>query len=95
VEDVVETSAFRQCEAIGHLLDALDNVEWPRIVRAELPFCPRLQGLSRAMQEAQPDPIPNGKLQLTMTTIVVVLGIVASLKEPFPNVGDEGVAVPE
>jgi exosome complex RNA-binding protein Rrp42 (RNase PH superfamily) len=47
------------------------------------------------MQEAQPDPIPNGKLQLTMTTIVVVLGIVASLKEPFPNVGDEGVAVPE
>jgi exosome complex RNA-binding protein Rrp42 (RNase PH superfamily) len=47
------------------------------------------------MQEAQPDLIPNGKLQLAMTTIVVVLGIVASLKEPFPDVGDEGVAVPE
>jgi hypothetical protein len=30
-----------------------------------------------------------------MTTIVVVLGIVASLKEPFPGVGDEGVAVSE
>jgi hypothetical protein len=47
------------------------------------------------MQEAQPDPIPNGKLQLAMTMIVVVLGIVASLKESFPDVGDEGVAVPE
>jgi exosome complex RNA-binding protein Rrp42 (RNase PH superfamily) len=47
------------------------------------------------MQEAQPDPIPNGKLQLAMTTIVVVLGIVASLKEPFPDVGEEGVAVME
>jgi hypothetical protein len=47
------------------------------------------------MQEAQPDPIPNGKLQIAMTTIIVVLGIVASLKELFPDVGDEGVAVPE
>jgi exosome complex RNA-binding protein Rrp42 (RNase PH superfamily) len=47
------------------------------------------------MQEAQPDPIPNGKFQLAMTTIVVVLGIVASLKEPFPGVRDEGVAVSE
>jgi exosome complex RNA-binding protein Rrp42 (RNase PH superfamily) len=47
------------------------------------------------MQEAQPDPIPNGKFQLAMTTIVVVLGIVASLKEPFPDVGEEGVAVME
>jgi exosome complex RNA-binding protein Rrp42 (RNase PH superfamily) len=47
------------------------------------------------MQEAQPYPIPNGKLQLAMTTIVVVFGIVASLKEPFPDVSDEGVAVTE
>jgi exosome complex RNA-binding protein Rrp42 (RNase PH superfamily) len=30
-----------------------------------------------------------------MTTIVIVLGIVASLKEPFPDVGEEGVAVTE
>jgi hypothetical protein len=30
-----------------------------------------------------------------MTTIVVVLGIVASLKESFPDVGEEGVAVTE
>jgi hypothetical protein len=30
-----------------------------------------------------------------MTTIIVVLGIVASLKELFPDVGEEGVAVME
>jgi exosome complex RNA-binding protein Rrp42 (RNase PH superfamily) len=47
------------------------------------------------MQEAQPDPIPNDKLQLAMATIVVVLGIVASLKEPFPDAGEEGVAIME
>jgi exosome complex RNA-binding protein Rrp42 (RNase PH superfamily) len=47
------------------------------------------------MQEAQPDPIPNGKFLLAMTTIVVVLVIVPSLKEPFPDVGEEGVAVTE
>jgi exosome complex RNA-binding protein Rrp42 (RNase PH superfamily) len=47
------------------------------------------------MQEAQPDPIPNGKLQLAMTTIVVVLGIDASFKEPFLDVGEKGVTVTE
>jgi exosome complex RNA-binding protein Rrp42 (RNase PH superfamily) len=47
------------------------------------------------MHEEQPDPLPNNKLQLAMTTIVVMLGVVASLKEPFHDVGEEGVAVTE
>jgi len=47
------------------------------------------------VQQAKPDPVTHRELQLTVMSVVVVLGVLTSLEETLADVGEEGVAVAE
>jgi len=47
------------------------------------------------VEEAEPDPIADRKLQLAVVLVVVVLGVLLGLEKVLADVGEEGVAIME
>ena len=47
------------------------------------------------MEEVEPDPIANRKLQLAVVLVVVVLGVLPGLEKALADVGEEGVVITE
>jgi hypothetical protein len=74
MEHVVQASTLRQLQTIGHLPDALQDLERPCIARPKLALGARLEGLGGAVEEAQPHPITHRELHVPMTYVVVLLG---------------------
>ena len=62
MEDIMQMGALRKLEAVHHLADALQHLERTGVARAKLPFGAGLEGLGNAVKQAQPYPIPDGKL---------------------------------
>jgi len=74
MEDIMQTGALRKLEAVRHLADALQHLEQTGVARAKLPFGAGLEGLGSAVEQAQPYPIPDGKLPVAVGRVVVFLG---------------------
>jgi len=47
------------------------------------------------VEEAEPDPIADRKLQLAVVLVVVVLSVLPGLEKSLADVGEEGIAVTE
>ena len=54
-----------------------------------------LQRVGRPVEEVEPDPIANRKLQLVVVLIVVMLGVLPGLEKTLADVGEEGVVITE
>jgi hypothetical protein len=66
MEDVMDAGVGRELKTVDDGADVLHNLERSRVARPQLAACLRVEGLRRPVQEAQPDPIPHGELQVTM-----------------------------
>ena len=95
MEGVMEARALRKPQAIGHLPNALGHLKWPCVARTQLPLGPVLQRVGRPVEEAEPDPIADRKLQLAVVLVVVVLSVLLRLEKTLADVGEEGIAVTE
>ena len=95
MEDIMQMGTLRKLEAVRHLADALQHLERTGVVRAKLPFGTGLKGLGSAVEQAQPYPIPNGKLPVVVGRVVVFLGQLLCLEKPFPNLREHLVALPK
>jgi hypothetical protein len=89
VEDVVETGALWQLQAVGNLADAFQHAERPGVAGAQLALGAGVEGLRRAMEKAQPDPIAYSKLQVAVGGVVVLLGELLCLQETLANFGED------
>ena len=56
---------------------------------------PMLQRVGRPVEEVEPDPIANRKLQLVVVLVVVMLGVLPGLEKTLADVGEEGVVITE
>lgn len=92
MEDIMETSALQEVEALGHCANALHDLERSDIARAELALGAGGEGLSGAVQQPQPNPVAHLKLHLTMTRIIVLLGQLLSLQKMLSNLGQNVIA---
>jgi hypothetical protein len=88
VEDVMETGALQQLQAVGNLADAFQHTERPGVARAQLALGTGVEGLRRAMEKAQPYPIAYSKLQVTVGGVVVLFGELLCLQETLANFED-------
>lgn len=95
IENVMEATIPRQSQVIGYLANVLHHAKLPRAARAKFSLGARLEGLGGALKEAQPHPVTNSELQLTVTAVVVDLCVVASLEKTFANVRQEQVTISE
>jgi hypothetical protein len=89
VEDVVETGALGQLQAVGNVADAFQHAERPGVARAQLALGAGVEGLRRAMKKAQPDPIAYSKLLAAVGGVVVLLGELLCLQETLANFDED------
>ena len=91
----MQMGALRKLEAVHHLADALQHLERTGVARAKLFLGAGLEGLSSAVEQAQPYPISEGKLPVAVGCVVVFLGQLLCLEKPFPNLREHLVALPK
>src|SRR3954471_13031506 len=87
MEHVVDPGTGWQLESICQLPNTLQDDEGASISRSELALRPRVQGLSRAMQEAQPHPVTHRVLDIAMVAVIVVLGHLLGLNKTLSYLG--------
>ena len=68
------------------------HLKRPGVFGAKLLAGGRKQGLGRAVEQTKPDPIPDGKLQSTVISIVMLACILLRLQEPVADFRKERVA---
>ena len=95
MEHVVNARTLRELKAVGDITHAFLHLVRPRVMGTQLVAATRQQGLSWAMEQPEPHPVPDVEAQVAMMSVVVALGIVLCLLETFPDIGDESVAVLE
>jgi hypothetical protein len=95
MEDVVEPSALRKLQAVSDGTDAFQNTERTGKLRTELALRPRVKGLSRPVEQAQIDPIPDRKLHVAVPGIVVLLGQLLRLEKALTHLSQDHVPVSE
>lgn len=78
---------------VRHLTDVFRHLEWPCVTWPQLTLRTRLQRERRAVEAAQLHLVTHHKLQVVMMVIVVALGILLSLEQAIPNLGEEVVTV--
>ena len=81
VENIVKTSTCGQLKTIRDVADALEDAKRPGITRTELAIGARREGLGRAVQQPQPDPVTHLELNVAMADIIVFLGQLLSLQK--------------
>ena len=74
MEDILQTVTLWKLEAVRHLADELQHLERTGVARAKLPFGMGLEGMGSAVEQAQPYPIPDGKLPVVVGCIIVFPG---------------------
>jgi hypothetical protein len=92
MEDVVDAGAVRQLKTVCNGTDALKHPERPCIAGPQLAPRQGVQRLRRPVEEAQPDPVADGELQVTMVRVVVLLGELLRLEETLTHLGQHLVA---
>ena len=85
VEHIMEANARRKLKTVGHLPNARQHLEWPGIVRTQLPLGPGHQRVCRTVKDTEPHPIAHHELQVPMGVIVVALGELLGLKKTLAN----------
>jgi hypothetical protein len=89
VEDIMERGSHRQLKLMGDAADMSEYLERPEEARAELAAPLNGERRDRAMQEAQPDPIADLKLDVAMLAVVVQLVVLLRLLQPVANFRQE------
>jgi hypothetical protein len=93
VEDIMYPGTIRQLEVIGHDTDPFQHLVRPCEARTQFGALARHQRLCRPMEQPKKDPITNGELQGTVTTIIVTLGILLSLEKALTHILQERIPV--
>ena len=93
VEDIVYVGVLRQRQAVRDVAHSFQHLKGPGVSRTELAAPARDQGLCRAMEQSEQNPITHVERQSAMVCVVVPLGVVLSLEKKFPDVGEEGVPI--
>ena len=91
MEDVVQARLGRQLEAVRDGAHAFQDLERSIVARQELGRIAALDRCSRTLVEAKPRPFANLELNMAMS-LVVVLHVILSLQQAFPNVSQKRVA---
>jgi hypothetical protein len=68
-------------------VDAFEHPKRPCKARPQLAPSLGVQRLHRPVEEAQPDPVADGELQVAMVSIVVLLGELLCLEETLTQLG--------
>ena len=95
MEDVVDTGAVGQLETVRHLANALQHLKRPSIARAKLLLGTQVQGLGRAVQQAQPNLVADLELHVAVVSVVIFLGQLLSLKKTLAHLSEHFITVLE
>ena len=79
MEHVMNARTLRESKAIGDVTHAFLHLVRPRVTGTQLVAVTRQQGLSWAMEQPEPHPVPDVEGQVAMVRVVVALGVVLSL----------------
>lgn len=74
-------SAFQQLHAIGHLTHAFKHYKWSIILWTELSVATWRKGLSGAVEQAKPQPVPHSKLKRAVIGVVEPARMLLGLKK--------------
>lgn len=93
VEQIMETCASREVEAVGHLPSSLQCLEGACIGRPKLALGSGLQLAQQVMEMAKPHLIADFGLELAMVVIIVLFGVMLSLEMTPTNFLEESISV--
>ena len=95
VEDIMQTGAFRELQTIRHTSNAPEHPERPGPTRPELVPGTGVEGLRRAVKEAQTDPRADLKLHIPVVGVVVLLRQLLRLEETLSDLSEHLIPAAE
>jgi hypothetical protein len=78
-------SSCRQLEHVGHVVDLLSDLEGPEEHGPEFAASLDIERRNWTMQEAEPCPLADHKVELSVLAVVECLVLLLCLLEPLPH----------
>ena len=89
MEDVVDPCTCRKSQPVCHFVDLFDDLIRPSKLGIKLATTSRDQRLGRRMQEAEPNPITDRKLERAVLGVVRTACVFLGLKKSSANFSQE------
>lgn len=83
----------RKTHAVGDVANLFQDLVWPIEALHELPLGCGWKRRRWPVQELDPDPIMDGKLQPSVLGAVMLLGVLLGLEQSFPDGEQERIAL--